>query len=143
MASQKFISHTTGQLGVLLGGCAPFSHQELQAARWNEESGTLQAFLSLGSAQPESLATVLLSKHLGFPNPPFVTHAQRHQSGPEMLGQEPQLLSDGHQPAENVSPDGPLPWSRSGSLELLVAPSLPGPSIRPVFLAWKVDLSER
>ena len=60
-----------------------------------------------------------------------------------MLGQEPQLLSDGHKLAENVSPDGPPPWIRSGSLELLVTPGLPGPGIRPVFLAWKVDLSER
>lgn len=38
--------------------------------------------------QPGSLAAILPSKCLVFQNPPFVTHTQRQESGPEELDQE-------------------------------------------------------
>ena len=60
--------------------------------------------MSPGSAQRERLAAVLRSKRLGFLNPPSVTHAQRHLSGPEMLGQEPQLLSPHAAGTEALAP---------------------------------------
>lgn len=109
--------------------------QEPQAPGKREELGTPKAGLRLG--------TVLLSKCVGFQNPlSAVAHAQRHASRPDEHGQEPGCCSEGHTPAQNGGHDGPC--LRAGAWSHLpITLSLPGPSVRPVSLAWGVDLSER
>lgn len=92
--------------------------------------------------RPESLAAVLLSKCLGFPSPPSVTQAQKPESGPEMLGQRPTAVAVMLTGRQRM-PVPMAPRLGVGAWSCLLTPSLPGPSIRPVFLAWRVDLLER